>query len=291
MDKRQTILSVTLVLVSLTGCGGGGGEYTPPTGSVPPPPSTSGTTLAMDLTSFQLAASGATASANVVTLREISAGTAATSASDGVTSAGVSTVPLGSPVTTRLYIGITEVTQGQWRSLVAASGAAVPAAPWTTAALTTASDDLLPATNLSHQHITSVLTAWNAKSFYRLRLPTAVEWENAARAGTTTAWSWGDDERVATIAGRALVRETGTGLGGAAGPATVAGRQPNAWGLYDVHGNAWEWVSNGGLSAAPCLRGGSWADNAISAQSGNRIDLPAAVAHPAAGFRLVLEPR
>jgi hypothetical protein len=292
MVKRLTILSSGLLSAALTSCGaGGGGSYTPPAGSVPPPPSTSGATLAMDFTTFQLAPTGATASANVITLREISAGTNATSAVDSVTSAGVSTVPLGSPATTRLYMGTTEVTQGQWRTLVTASGANVPAAPWTTAALTTLSDDQLPATNLSHQQITTVLTAWNTKSFYRLRLPTAVEWENAARAGTTTAWFWGDDERVATIAGRALVRETGTGLGGSPGPATVAGRLPNAWGLYDVHGNAWEWVSNGGASAAPCLRGGSWADNALSAHSGNRIDLPAAVAHPAAGFRLVLEPR
>ena len=68
-------------------------------------------------------------------------------------------------------------------------------------------------------------------------LPTEVEWEVAARAGTTTRWSCGDD--AACLRDHAGYRQNG---GGEAHP--VGTKEPNPWRLYDMHGNLWEWVED-----------------------------------------------
>ena len=293
MVKLRLLLIGCCALI-IAGCGSGGGEFVPPNGSVPPPPSTSGTYLRVDLTTKQLVPTSSTApaGANEIAFREILTGETRVSTADSVTGTGTATgAALGAAPVGRHYLGLTEVTQSQWQSLVAASGTGVTSTPWTSGAFANASGATLPVCNVTQVQIATVLEAWNNKSSYRLRLPTGTEWENACRAGSAGTWSWGNDARTSVAGNFALVQETGTGIGSAAGAAPVASRSANAWGFYDLHGNVWEWVSNGGVSNAPCLRGGSWSDSLNSAQSGNRLDLPTNVPFPLAGLRLVLETR
>jgi sulfatase modifying factor 1 len=72
----------------------------------------------------------------------------------------------------------------------------------------------------------------------RLSLPTEVEWDYAARAGTRTAYWWGDD------ASRGNADGTGKYNFDDAGTKAVQRSPPNPWGLHDVHGNVWEWCAD-----------------------------------------------
>lgn len=90
-------------------------------------------------------------------------------------------------------------------------------------------------------------------------LPDEAQWEIAARAGTTTAYWWGDEPG----GGHANCRECGSRWDGVS-TAPVASFPPNPFGLYDMNGNVWSWTADCWVAgeAEPCrnraIRGGSW---------------------------------
>lgn len=143
---------------------------------------------------------------------------------------------------------------------------------------------------------------WN-ESADGYRLPTEAEWERACRAGTNTAFFGGD----LTNEGCGLdpvLDPIGWYCGNSArAPHAVRGKQPNAWGLYDMHGNVWEWCwdwyqTNLGTSIAidpkgpetgsqKVVRGGSWYYFARECRSAARAPYWPNSRDDVVGFRVV----
>jgi formylglycine-generating enzyme required for sulfatase activity len=135
-------------------------------------------------------------------------------------------------------------------------------------------------------------------SGHYFRLPTEAEWEYAAKAGSDDDYSFGNNEKsLATYAWFG-------NLGYKGNSHEVGLKQPNAWGLYDMHGNVWEWVQDWYdgtyYSKSPeknpagpesgkyrVYRGGSWVGKAFNLRSSVRFSaLPSTRTHDV-GFRLV----
>ena len=117
-------------------------------------------------------------------------------------------------------------------------------------------------------------------------LPSEAEWDYAARAGTGTAYWWGD----AVGRGHANCRECDTRWGGRS-TAPVASFPPNPFGLYDMNGNVWEWTEACWSAAPPCrervIRGGSWYYFPEMSRADSRAKLDAAQWSYNVGFRVV----
>ncbi|MGA6924405.1 MAG: formylglycine-generating enzyme family protein, partial [Desulfosarcina sp.] len=197
------------------------------------------------------------------------------------------------------YLQTTEVTVEQWRAIMGWRLLARKKGPGN-----------MPVVKVSWHDCMTFIDKLERQSSRRYALPTEAEWEYAARAGSTTAYFWGDqiDCTRAMFANNPLKYDACVPTNRASGlkagrAAPVRQYPPNAWGVYDMHGNVWEWCVD--LFARydtvavvdPCetesgqdrvRRGGSWFSPGYACRSANR-----AYAHPMSrfqntGFRLVM---
>jgi len=193
------------------------------------------------------------------------------------------------------YMQTTEVTQGQWKAVMDSE-------PWKE------DDNVKIGPNYAAPWI-----SWNdsvayckklsAKEGKTYRLPTEAEWEYACRAGTETRWSFGDDEKV--LGDYAWYYNNASNIGEKYAH-RVALKKPNAFGLYDMHGNVWEWCHDyygknyytqstekdprgPAEGSSRILRGGGWLNSSRYSRSALRGRPLADYRNYFLGFRVVRE--
>ncbi|MHC4250558.1 MAG: SUMF1/EgtB/PvdO family nonheme iron enzyme [Planctomycetota bacterium] len=164
-----------------------------------------------------------------------------------------------------------------------------------------------PAENISWKDAKEFCRRLSEKTGRTARLPTEAEWEYACRAGTTSTFHCGNS----LTAERANV--DGRRPYGAAAKGTFRGRtmpvgsfRPNAWGLYDMHGNVWEWCADcydpdyyskgpatdppGRKAGLQCvLRGGAWSHSASYCRSANRYAYDPSERYDYVGLRVAID--
>jgi len=203
------------------------------------------------------------------------------------------------------YLGKTEITQSQWLSVMKKRPDSLNQ-PNSEEGL----GDDYPAYYISWEDCQTFLLKLNeiiktsGQGSVSVRLPTEAEWEYACRAGTETRFYFGDSLNLAdgTNAGDYMWYR---GNNQPAGAKPVAKKRPNSWGLYDMHGNVWEWCqdwyhpsyedapTDGSAWEHPqgiyrILHGGDWDNKAKACRSANRNDHRVPTDRSAdLGFRIV----
>ena len=173
------------------------------------------------------------------------------------------------------WLGKYEVTQGEWESVMGTT-------PWSGESYVRLNPSH-PAVYISWDDVQEFVDKLNVAAGSAVyRLPTEAEWEYACRAGTSTRWSFGDDESELT---HYAWYEDNAWNAGKKYAQPVGLKRANPWGLYDMHGNVWEWVNDRhskysssrkvdplGSTFGPyrVLRGGGFGSYAQDVRSANR---------------------
>ncbi len=197
------------------------------------------------------------------------------------------------------WMGKYSITKSQWKAVMGTS-------PWTGQAFELANGSS-PASLVSWNDAKAFLTAVNSDTGKTFRLPSEAEREYAARAGTTTRFYWGDDPNGSMIGDYAWYADNAWSAGEQY--AHIVGQKlPNAWGLYDMSGNVFEWCEDDyhpDYTGAPTggqawvdtprgsnrtARGGSWYQLYTWARSADRVNPAPDVTDGQYGFRVVLTP-
>jgi formylglycine-generating enzyme required for sulfatase activity len=182
------------------------------------------------------------------------------------------------------YMGIHEVTYRQYEAVMGKLNRKV-------------ADPDLPINGVSWNSAKEFCERLSKSSKQVVTLPTEAQWEYACRAGSRTRYSFGNDERM-------LPQFARFGQRGNAGPLPVGSLKPNAWGLFDMHGNLAEWCSDFYEKAFPSkaetdptgpkegedrvYRGGGWAMGAPHVRSACRGGVIPKGMGPDIGFRVVM---
>jgi parallel beta-helix repeat protein len=185
------------------------------------------------------------------------------------------------------YMGRYEVTQQQWRAIMGDNPSRF-------------TGDDLPVEQVSWYDLQEFIKKLNEKEGTdKYRLPSEAEWEYACRTGTTTRYSFGGDE--SNLGEYAWYDDNS---GDKTHP--IGQKQPNSWGLYDMHGNVWEWVQDSwhsNYNGAPTdgsawesgdgtfrvFRGGGWSFLAANCRSAIRFFIDPGGRSSYLGFRLLRE--
>ncbi len=197
------------------------------------------------------------------------------------------------------YIGVYEVTQKEYRAVMSES-------PWT-GRLYVQDGDAIAASYVTWEDATAFCNKLSQREGRTYRLPTEAEWEYACRAGTKTVYSFGDKE--ARLGEFGWYTENADDAGEKFAH-LVGQKPPNPFGIYDMHGNVYEWCQDvfdekaygkrGILTVDPLVtsgsqnrvnRGGSWKAAARLARSSCRTWNSPGYSLFDIGFRVVCESR
>jgi formylglycine-generating enzyme required for sulfatase activity len=195
-------------------------------------------------------------------------------------------------ITKGFYMGSTEVTQGQWREIMGENPSQFKG-------------DNLPVERVSFLDAINFARRLTEREGKLYRLPTEAEWEYACRAGTDTPFSTGETITTEQANFNGNYTYGGSDPGVYREKTTTAAKfPPNPWGLYDMHGNVWEWCMDwyGKLSIKlaedpkgpekgkfKVARGGDWSAAPTYCRSSYRGNQTPDTVTSLLGFRIVLE--